>query len=321
MKPVAVAIAGPTGTGKTEASLFLARALNCEIVGMDSMQIYRGMDIGTAKASPEERASVPHHMIGFLPVTAAYTVADYRRDALAVMDGITARGLIPMLVGGTGMYLDALSYERTYGEIPGDDAYRRKLHEIADAPDGRAKLHAMLRETDPAAAEKLHPNDVRRVIRALEVAAQGNETHKAVDPPGKYRILAYGLTMPREKLYERIDLRVDRMILAGLYEEIETLLSAAPADTWGGAQQAIGYKELLAARAGEISMEEAVRLIKRNSRRYAKRQMTWFRRDGRIVWFDVSAYESAAALHAAMLNRIRTDLSRNRPDLKKGALP
>ena len=308
-RPVALALVGPTGVGKTELSLGLARELDAEIVGLDSMQIYRGMDIGTAKPSPEEQSLVPHHMIDILPLTAEYTVADYKRDAEAVLDEITARGKLPLLVGGTGMYLNALRYDQSYGGVSSDPDFRAEMHALADSPGGKTKLHKLLEEADPEAAARLHENDVRRVIRALEVARDEEGDTTPTMQPGKYRIFAYGLTLPREMLYERIDRRTDRMIQLGLREEVRGLLAAYPEETWGSARQAIGYKEMIEHLHGGIPEEEAIRLIARNSRRYAKRQMTWFTRDPMITWYDASGYESAAALQEALLSKARMDLS------------
>ena len=317
-RPVALALAGPTGVGKTAVSLPLAEALSAEIVGMDSMQLYRGMDIGTAKPTPQERRRVPHHMIDFLPVTAEYTVSDYKRDAEAAMDEITARGRLPLLVGGTGLYLWALRYDQSYGGVSSDPEFRRQMHALAEAPGGREALHERLRAADPAAAARLHANDVRRVIRALEVAKSGGPVREETRAPGRYRILTLGLTLPRETLYSRIDSRADGMLSAGLVGETEHLLRAHPADTWGSARQAIGYKEILSYLSGEIPMEEAVRLIKRNSRRYAKRQMTWFLRDPEIRWFTVSGYESVKQLTDALLCAIRTEFGREKGGLRLG---
>ncbi len=307
-RPVALALVGPTGVGKTVVSLPLAQELSAEIVGLDSMQLYRGMDIGTAKPSPQERALVPHHMIDFLPVTAEYTVADYKRDAEAALDAITERGRMPVLVGGTGMYLSALRYDQSYGGVSSDPEFRAEMHALAETPGGKEKLHSMLETADPEAASRLHENDVRRIIRALEVSRETDNKPAEVRRPGKYRIFAYGLTLPRETLYERIDRRTDRMIQLGLREEVRALLDAFPAETWGSARQAIGYKEMIGHLAGEFPEEEAIRLIARNSRRYAKRQMTWFSRDAEIRWFDASRYADKTALGEALLSAIRKDL-------------
>ena len=228
-RPVALALVGPTGVGKTEVSLPLAQELSAEIVSLDSMQLYRGMDIGTAKPSPRERALVPHHMIDILPVTAEYTVADYKRDAEAVLDAIARRGRMPMLVGGTGMYLSALRYDQSYGGVSSDPEFRAEMHVLAETTNGRKKLHSMLEAADPEAVLRLHENDVRRVIRALEVSREAGDKPAEARIPGKYRVFAYGLTLPRETLYERIDRRTDRMIQLGLREEVRGLLDAYPA--------------------------------------------------------------------------------------------
>ena len=307
-RPAVIALVGPTGIGKTEVSLLLAESLSAEIVSLDSMQLYRGMDIGTAKPSPAERALIPHHMIDILPVTAQYTVADYKRDAEAVLDEILSRGRLPLLVGGTGMYFAALRYDQSYGGVTSDPDFRAQMHALAEEPQGRTKLHDLLTAADPGAAERLHENDVRRVIRALEVARADPGGIAEKKTSDNYWIVAYGLTLPREQLYERIDRRAEGMIRAGLCDEVRELLAEYPAETWGSARQAIGYKEMIAYLSGEIPKEEALRLIARNSRRYAKRQFTWFSRDGEIHWFDVSQYENTAALRDALISAIWLDL-------------
>ena len=306
-RPVAVALVGPTGVGKTEISLPLAEKLNAEIISIDSMQLYRGMDIGTAKPPEEDRRKVPHHMIDILPVTAEYTVADYKRDAEAVIDEILKRGKLPMLVGGTGMYLTALRYNQSYGGVSSDPAFREEMHALAETAGGKKKLHDKLAELNPDAAARLSENDVRRVIRALEVARSPDGTAEERSE-GKYRILAFGLTLPREILYPRIDRRTDTMISLGLESEVHRLLLEYPVETWGSARQAIGYKEMIEYLAGSIPKEEAIRLIQRNSRRYAKRQMTWFLRDKDIRWFDLSSYADKEDLLQALLSAIRSGL-------------
>ena len=312
MKPIVLALVGPTGVGKTRVSLDVARALNVEIISMDSMQIYRGMDIGTAKSSVEERENIVHHMIDVADPHERFTAADYRNQAIPIIDDILARGKQPMLVGGTGLYLDTIRYDMKLGQSGADEAIRLRLRKLADEPNGHTKLHEMLKAVDPQTAEKLHPNDVRRVMRALEIyetsgktkSEQANEVHRE----GKYHVLVYGLSQPRETMYARINARVDEMMEAGLVNEVKTLLAqGVEPNCEGGAMQAIGYKEIVSALQGDISMERAVELIKQNSRRYAKRQWTWFRHDDKTKWFDYTDYSTREALEEELLKTIRED--------------
>lgn len=307
-----VVIAGPTASGKTRLSIALCRALGGEVISMDSMQIYRGMDIGTAKPSLQERGGVPHHMLDVASPLDNYTVQSYKQDAEQAIAQTAARGALPVLVGGTGLYLNALTYQMEFADATGDEAIRTRLHEIADAPGGRTRLHEMLRAVDPASAAKLHENDVRRVVRALEVyELTGKPMSAHADerrPNNAFSPLIYGLTMARERLYARIDARVDEMMSLGLIDEVRALLAAGAVPGETGAMQAIGYKEIAAALLGRISMEEAVYLIKRESRRYAKRQLTWFRGDPRVVWMNWDDYAAPGEMEQAFIRRVRSDL-------------
>lgn len=313
MKPIVLALVGPTGVGKTQVSLDIARALNAEILSMDSMQVYRGMDIGTAKSTPEERQNIVHYMIDIADPHACFTVADYREQAFPVIDDILSRGKTPMLVGGTGLYLDAIRYEMKLGENGADETIRSRLRKIADEPEGQIKLHKMLETVDPQTAQKLHPNDIRRVMRALEIYETSGKTksEQANDArrEGRYHVMIYGLSQPREKMYARINARVDEMMADGLVEEVKRLLDqGVEPNREGGAMQAIGYKEIVSALRGDIFMERAVELIKQNSRRYAKRQWTWFRHDQATKWFDYADYQTKEALEAALLNEMQSDM-------------
>ena len=316
MKPIVLALVGPTGSGKTKTAIALSRALKTEIVSMDSMQVYRGMDIGTAKPDAWELAQAPHHMIDVVDPDCMFTVSMYREMASKSIEDILSRGRIPMLVGGTGLYLNALSFEMSLGENGADSALREELHRIADEPNGHAMLHERLMRVDPESAQKLHPNDIRRVIRALEIyetsgkakSEQGDEQRQE----GPYHVLVYGLSMPRDQMYGRINARVDAMIEKGLIQEVEGLLERGiEPKREGGAMQAIGYKEIASALRSEISMEQAVFLIKQGSRRYAKRQWTWFRRDRRTKWFDWTEYENEEALYGALIQQIQEDIRQN----------
>lgn len=313
MKPAIIALVGPTGVGKTRTAIEICRHLNAEIVSMDSMQIYRGMDIGTAKPSRIELESAVHHMIDIADPDCLYTVSMYKEEACQVIDDILQRGKLPLLVGGTGLYLNAISYEMSMGENGADTVLRNELNRIAEEPGGPQRLHERLKSVDPASAKKLHPNDIRRVIRALEIfensgktkTEYGNEPRKE----GPYRVMVYGLSLPRDQMYARINARVDQMIADGLIDEVQSLLNRGiKPQKEGGAMQAIGYKEIASALLSEIPMEKAIDLIKQGSRRYAKRQWTWFRHDPRTVWFDWSEYQNPDDMVMEIIRRIRQDL-------------
>ena len=315
MKPTILALVGPTGSGKTKTAIQICKELNAEIVSMDSMQIYRGMDIGTAKPTKEELAAAPHHMIDIVDPDQIFTVSMYREMACKIIDDILSRGKLPLLVGGTGLYLQAISYEMSLGENGADHRLRDELNAIAAKPDGPRQLHSRLMAVDPITAQKLHQNDVRRVIRALEIfetsgkakSEQGNEQRKE----GPYRVLVYGLSLPRDQMYARINARVDHMINLGLVNEVKELLNQGISpNPEGGSMQAIGYKEIVSAIHGEMTLEEAISLIKQGSRRYAKRQWTWFRHDERTQWFDWTEYESEQELIRSLISRIRSDITK-----------
>ena len=319
MKPTVLALVGPTGAGKTRTAIALCDALGAEIVSMDSMQIYRGMDIGTAKPTPEERAQAVHHMIDVADPREIFTVSMYRDMAAGVIDGILTRGRLPILVGGTGLYLNALSYEMNLGEDGANRALREELNAIAKEPGGPQRLHERLQSVDPESAARLHPNDVRRVVRAIEVYETTGRPMSSMDGgmrrEGPYRMLVYGLSLPREQMYARINARVDRMMADGLVDEVKALLAqGVEPRREGGAMQAIGYKEIVAALRGETDMDTAVSLIKQSSRRYAKRQWTWFRHDPRVQWFDFTQYADEQALQAALLARIHADMAQHATD-------
>ena len=299
-------VCGPTATGKTALSLALAEALGGEIVSADSMQVYRGMDVGTAKATRAERARVPHHMLDVAEPGESYSVARYVEEASRCCDEILARGKLPVVTGGTGLYIDSLLAGRVFGDGEEDGAKRAALNGDYDRLGGEAMLER-LRAVDPARAAKLHAADRRRVVRALEVyettglTITEHDARTRLQPP-RYEARRIVLSFAdREALYARIDRRVDEMAAQGLFEEVEGLLAAglSPACT---AMQAIGYKEAALALRGELSRDEALALIKQASRRYAKRQLTWFRRapDARwFLWEDEPDVEAAAAVLAA----------------------
>ena len=284
-----VVVAGPTASGKTRLGIELAQALGGEIVSADSMQIYRRMDIGTAKATAGERAAAVHHMLDVADPTESWSVARYVEGATRCCDDIIARGRLPIVVGGTGLYLDALL--RGHGYAPGTTGgeTRRLLERRWDNEGGEA-LFAELRSIDPESAAVLHPNDKKRVIRALEVYRETGKTmsrHNAdtrLVPP-RYEPVYLGLAYAdREEMKRIIDLRVDRMVAQGLFDEVRALVESGVPRT-ATAMQAIGYKECLGCLAGECTQDEAVAEIKLRSRQYAKRQLTWLRRNRDIHWF------------------------------------
>ena len=288
MPPKVVCIVGPTGCGKTGLGVALAERLGGEVVSCDSMQLYRGMVIGTAAPTEAETRGVPHHMVGVIDPREDYSVARYAADAAECVDGILARGKLPILVGGTGLYLDALL--RGHGYAPGTTGGEtRRLLERRWDDEGGEVLFAELRSIDPESAAALHPNDKKRVIRALEVYRETGKTmsrHNAdtrLVPP-RYEPVYLGLAYAdREEMKRIIDLRVDRMVAQGLFDEVRALVESGVPRT-ATAMQAIGYKECLGCLAGECTQDEAVAEIKLRSRQYAKRQLTWFRRTEGAKW-------------------------------------
>ena len=279
-------IVGPTASGKTAYSIDLAKKEGAEIISADSMQIYKYMDIGTAKPDEAERGGVPHHMIDILYPNECFSVAQYKEMALEKIREVSKREKAVIVVGGTGLYINSLIYNISYDEDSYDPKIRLEL-EQASQEFGNAYLHDKLREADPEAAERIHVNDKKRTIRALEIymTTGVNATAKIAasrsSPPGfEYEIL--GMEVEREELYKRIEKRVDIMLEAGLLDEVKKLRDMGYAS--GTAMQAIGYKELNAFLLGETSLDEAVEIIKTETRRYAKRQMTWFRKTEGITW-------------------------------------
>lgn len=289
MQPKIVVITGPTASGKTALGVALAQRLGGEVVSADSMQIYRGMDIGTAKPTPEEMQGVPHHMIDIADPAENYSVSRYAAQAAACVDDILARGKLPIVVGGTGLYIDSLIAGRTFADGTADTALRQELSERYDEIGGEGLL-GELRKVDPERAARLHPADKKRIVRAMEVYILTGKTITQHDAetravPPRYDAAKIALDFAdRQDLYDRIDRRVDAMVRQGLFDEVRALLAAGvPADCT--AMQAIGYKEAVAAVRGEASPQDAVAAIQLASRRYAKRQLTWLRRDPGIYWF------------------------------------
>ena len=290
----ALAITGPTASGKTSLSLALAERLGCEIISIDSMQIYERMDIGTAKATAEERARVVHHMIDFLSPKESYSAEDYRADAMRVLAGIESRGRLPLFVGGTGLYMDTVIRGAELTSPPSSEELKTKLLASAVTDEDREVLWQKLREVDPESAAKTHKNNVRRVVRALEIYELTGKTKTYFDELSqkvtpKVRVGMITLDFHnRDNLYARVDLRVDQMMSEGLLDEVSTLYQEGLLERGTTAAQAIGYKEIISYLDGECTLEEAVDLLKLSTRRYAKRQLTWFRHntDAKRLYVD-----------------------------------
>jgi tRNA dimethylallyltransferase len=282
-------IAGPTAVGKTEISVKLAKELNGEIISTDSMQIYKYMDIGSAKISKEEMEGIPHHLIDIIDPKVQFSVSEYKQKCLEVMEEIYSRGKLPILVGGTGLYIDSVTCNMSFTESEKDEEYRSYLWNLAEK-EGNDKLHSMLKDIDNESYNSIHPNNRKRVIRALEVYkltgkpfSSFKEDNRKYDVP--YNIFYYVLNMDRAKLYERINKRVDIMMKKGLIEEVKKLMNMGLTSNMQS-MQGIGYKEIMYYLNGDISLEQAEEMIKQGTRNYAKRQLTWFRKDPRAVFID-----------------------------------
>lgn len=291
MKRPLIILAGPTAVGKTAASIRLAKAIGAEIISADSMQVYRHMDIGSAKIRQEEMEGVPHYLIDVLEPEEEFNVVRFQQMAKAAAEEIYAKGKIPLVAGGTGFYIQALLYDIDFTENDGDTSYRRSLEKTSEEKGGEY-LHAMLREADPKAAEEIHPHNIKRMIRALEFhhqtggkISEHNEAEREKSSP--YDFAYFVLTDERSRLYERIDRRVDKMMEEGLLEEVRYLKERG-VKRGSTAMQGLGYKELYAYLDGECTLEEAVCIIKRDTRHFAKRQLTWFKRERDVIWADKS---------------------------------
>lgn len=289
-KPRLLVLMGPTAVGKTGISIEIAKQFGCEIISGDSMQVYRGMDIGTAKIKPEEMQGIPHHLINIHDPQESFSVAEFQQRCRKLIPEITARGHLPFIVGGTGLYIESVCFEFEFSENGADEAFRQEQAAYAEQHGAQA-LHDRLAEIDPASAKRLHPNDQRRVIRALEVyhmtGVKLSDQLSGQNKQSPYELCFVGLTMDREMLYKRIEARIDQMLEEGLVEEVRTLLNQGYTPGMV-AMQGLGYKEIAAHLAGHVSLQEAVVLLKRDTRRFAKRQLSWFRHMNDIHWVDVS---------------------------------
>ena len=304
-----VILCGPTASGKTRLAIDVAKALNGEIISADSMQIYREMNIGTAKPSAEEMQGIRHHMIDCAEIGGEFNAAIYQQQARQHIAEIAERGRLPVLCGGTGLFMSAVVYGLDFSGADIDKQYREQLNTLA-GEQGNQALHDLLAVQDPAAAERIHPNNVKRVIRALEIARNGGNDSCEPSPlfngQPLYHTAWLGLTMDRATLYRRIDARVDAMIASGLADEVKRL--AGQFDRECIAFQGLGYKELLCYLDGEYSLNEALEKIKQGTRNYAKRQMTWFKREKSIKWLDMENYPSYLELLEDALGYIKAQL-------------
>ena len=289
MKKPLVVLTGPTAVGKTKLSISLAKALNGEIISADSMQVYKYMDIGSAKITEKEMDGVPHHLIDVLSPFEEFHIVRFQELAKKAMEDIYNRGKTPVFVGGTGFYIQAITKDIDFTEGEEDKQYRKELSRLA-AEKGNEFLHEMLRDVDKKSAEEIHANNVKRVIRALEFykengfpISQHNEEQKQNETP--YNLAYFVLNAPRDLLYERIDRRVDEMMENGLVKEVQKLKDMGCRREMTS-MQGLGYKEILSFLDGEIPLDEAVRILKRDTRHFAKRQLTWFRRESNVVWVD-----------------------------------
>lgn len=289
MKQPLIVLTGPTAVGKTSLSISLAKAVNGEIISADSMQVYKKMDIGSAKIRSEEMQGIPHYLVDVLEPEEEFHIVKFQQMAKKAMEDIYSRGKIPILVGGTGFYIQAVTKDIDFTEAQQENDYRKELEALAEEKGGE-NLHEMLRKVDPVSADAIHAHNVKRVIRALEFYNQNgspisahNEEQKQHESP--YNLAYFVLNMPRELLYERIDLRVDQMMKEGLLEEVSRLKEEG-CHRGMVSMQGLGYKEILAYLDGEYPLEEAVRVLKRDTRHFAKRQLTWFRREQELTWVN-----------------------------------
>ena len=306
-KPVVPVIVGPTASGKTSLSIDIAKHFDGEIVSADSMQIYRRMNIGTAKPTETEKQGIVHHLMDFVEPDQAFSVADYKDSAIAAIHDIVDRGKTAIIVGGTGLYINALTQKWGFPDIKTDPEIRRKLTAAYNTQPPEA-IYKRLEQIDPEAAAKIHPHNHKRVIRALEIYETTGKTKtywegqvRKIDLPFDYLLL--GIQMPRDVLYQRIDERVDLMIKDGLVEEVRGLLNDGY-DPALVSMQALGYKEIVPVLKGQATLEEQVIILKRDTRHFAKRQLTWFRKNTDIHWFDVEKNKDREQLADQMIQYI-----------------
>ena len=311
MKTLIVAICGPTAVGKTAFAIQAARALDGEIVSCDSMQLYKYMDIGSAKPTAEERQQAVHHLVDIIDPAGEFSVAGYQKLARNAIADISGRGKLPIIAGGTGLYLNSILYDMDFSAPPAKDGTRDALYAIAEQ-EGPEALHRRLAEADPEAAARIHPNNIKKVVRALEAAEAGDKVKDfatQLRPSQDVDPVLVGLSRDRAELYDRIDRRVDILMDAGLLAEVEGLLARGLTEA-DISMKGIGYKELIGFLNGEYDLTEAVRLIKRNTRHLAKRQMTWFKRYQDMKWFNISEYSSEECCAEEMIKWLQDAIKR-----------
>lgn len=293
MKERVVVIVGPTAIGKSHCAIEVAKRFNGEIISGDSMLVYKDMNIGTAKPTAEELEAVPHHLVDILPPDASFSVVDFVERAKALITEINSRGKLPIIAGGTGLYIKALLEDYSFNSVDEDTELRRKL-EAEAAEIGAEALHQRLAELDPEAAERIHPNNVRRVVRALESALSGDTVNQQVAEESPYDALVFGLNMERSALYDRINRRVDLMLEAGLEQEVRQLLEQGVSPDCQS-MQSIGYRQMVWYINGSMSYEDAVDKLKQATRNFAKRQVTWYKKMPYIDWLELDAEPDYAA--------------------------
>lgn len=312
-KPLII-LTGPTAVGKTKLSIELAKAVNGQMISADSMQVYRHMDIGTAKIRSEEMQGIPHYLIDVLDPWESFDVVRFQTMAKEALEKIYTAGAIPIVVGGTGFYIQALLYDIDFDENDSETGYRSELQSFADR-HGVEALHDRLRQVDEKSADMIHPNNIKRVIRALEFyhqtgtrISEHNETQRQKESP--YRFVYFVLDDERERIYRRIDQRIDQMLDQGLVAEVKQLRDMGCTRDMVS-MQGLGYKEILAYLDGECTLEEAVYILKRDTRHFAKRQLTWFRREQEVRWIERQEYPDEAAMLQAMLAQLPPEFLQN----------
>lgn len=301
-----IVILGPTACGKTALSIAIAQRFNCEIISADSMQVYQGMNIGSAKIKAEEQNGIPHHLIDIIPPQQPFSVADFYSLADLAIEDITARGKMPLVCGGTGLYINSLVTPYNFASSTDADPQIRERLRQEFTEHGGEEMYQRLQQIDPQYANKIHHHDSRRLIRALEIyeaSGQRPSDLQAANQPVKYRPVMIGLTADRARIYQLIEQRIDLMLDAGLIDEVKRLLDAGISRD-AVSMQGLGYKQIAAYLAGEMDLVEAVATLKRDTRRFAKRQITWFKRDPRICWFDIDQYLEEGELVNAVSFRI-----------------
>lgn len=308
MKNPLVVLTGPTAVGKTALSIALAKSVNGSIISADSIQVYRQMDIGSAKIKPEEMQGIPHYLIDILDPKEAFDIVTFQRMAKEAMEEIYAQGRIPILVGGTGFYIQSILKDIAFEEETEHSAFRNQMYDLA-RQKGPEFLHARLQEIDPVSAKEIHPNNVKRVTRALEFyqnngypISEHNANEAQKESP--YNYAYFVLNQNRKTLYQHIEARVDLMMKEGLLDEVKSLV-AYGADASDVSMQGLGYKELLSYLHGDCSLERAIEIIKRDTRHFAKRQLTWFRRESDVIWIDKDAFQDEDAILEFMLAQLK----------------